>query len=262
MKLADLLDGVRRRVVERARGLRFFAPRPSPAPAFPAWAPFFRARSGIEVGGKSEIFAADGIFPVYEIVAALDNCNFARSTVWQADHGDAFRFSARRAPGRQLFAEGADLSAVVAGRLYDFVLNSHALEHMANPLKALTNWGTLLSPGGVLLTVLPDKRHTFDHRRATTPLDHMVDDFEGDVDEGDLGHFDEIMRDHDVSLDPGVTSHEEFRARSLRNRENRCLHHHVFEMDNAVALVRRGGYHVLAQRAHGMHLFVLAKKPS
>ena len=57
-------------------------------------------RRGLEVGGPSGVFRADGLLSCYPVVAALDNCNFARRTAWQAEIevGAPYRFAAGR-PG-------------------------------------------------------------------------------------------------------------------------------------------------------------------
>jgi ubiquinone/menaquinone biosynthesis C-methylase UbiE len=60
---------------------------------------------------------------------------------------------------------------------YDFVLASHVLEHIANPILALCEWKRLLKDRGVLVLLLPHKDKTFDHRRPVTTLEHLIADF-------------------------------------------------------------------------------------
>lgn len=40
---------------------------------------------------------------------------------------------------------------------FDFVHSSHCLEHLHNPLVALTNWLRVLKPGGHLVCIVPDE---------------------------------------------------------------------------------------------------------
>ena len=55
---------------------------------------------------------------------------------------------------------------------------------------------------------------------------------------------------------------EDLRRRSLRNFENRCLHHHVFDEDNSRALLTTVGMEVVAvAQALPFHIFLLAKLP-
>ena len=60
----------------------------------------------------------------------------------------------------------------------DFLIACNILEHLAFPLAALRHWHQALAPGGALLLRVPDKRYTFDRRRARTPLAHLVEEYE------------------------------------------------------------------------------------
>jgi SAM-dependent methyltransferase len=152
--------------------------------------------------------------------------------------------------------------SVIASHTYDFILSSHNLEHFANPVKALQEWKRVTRPGGGLILVLPNYSKTFDHRRTPTSVDHMFDDFEHGTQEDDLSHLAEILDKHDLSLDPGGGSAEEFRRRSMDNFNNRCLHQHVFDKTNSRELLTRCGMNVLAvELAPPFHIFLLARIP-
>lgn len=58
----------------------------------------------------------------------------------------------------------------------DFLIASHVLEHLRFPLLALRAWHDVLAPGGALLLKVPDKRYSFDVRRARTPLAHLIEE--------------------------------------------------------------------------------------
>ena len=60
----------------------------------------------------------------------------------------------------------------------NFIIASHVLEHLQFPLRALKSWYESLSPSGILLLRIPDKRFTFDRNRQRTPLQHLIDEFE------------------------------------------------------------------------------------
>ncbi len=40
---------------------------------------------------------------------------------------------------------------------FDTVFSSHCLEHMLNPLEAITSWFSLVKPGGYLIVIVPDE---------------------------------------------------------------------------------------------------------
>ena len=221
--------------------------------------PLVEGKSGLEIGGPSSVFQEQqDLCPIYDRVESLDNCDISRKTVW-ATHQDSYIFSERKVPGRNIFCDASDLSSI-ADQSYDFVLSSHNLEHLANPVKALQKWKRVTRPNGGLILVLPHYCRTFDHRRAPTPVEHMLEDYASKMGEDDLSHLPEIMELHDLSLDPGAGSAQEFRERSLNNLSNRCLHHHVFDENNSRELLARVGIKVLAvEQAAPFHIFLLAR---
>jgi SAM-dependent methyltransferase len=222
----------------------------------------FVDKAGIEFGGPSGIFAPRGIFPVYPLAARIDNCNFDYQTLWEGKIApeSGFRFDPRRAPGKQFVAEASDLSFIPDGT-YDFVLSSHMLEHSANPLKALHEWLRLLKPEGTLFLVLPHRDGTFDHRRPVTSLRHLQEDFERRMSEDDLTHLPEILDLHDLRRDPGAGSFSAFKARSERNRENRGLHHHVFDTRLGIELLDHLRLQIRSvETAHPFHIAFLATR--
>jgi len=144
---------------------------------------------------------------------------------------------------------------------YDFVLSSHALEHTANPILALSEWIRLLKDQGTLVLLLPHKDGTFDHRRPVTTLQHLIADFDAGMAEDDLTHMPEIMALHDLERDPEAGDLAAFKARSERNFENRCFHHHVFDTHLAVRLVDHMGMQIRTVEAiRPMHILIVAQR--
>ncbi|WP_254064322.1 methyltransferase domain-containing protein [Granulicella sp. S156] len=218
-------------------------------------------KSGLEIGGPSAVFRERGSpLPIYKKVGSLDNCDISRSTVW-ASHSDSYAFSPQRPAGRNIFCDGSDLSTI-ANKSYDFILSCHNLEHFANPVKALKEWQRVTRPGGALVLVLPNYSRTFDHRRAPTPVSHMLQDYDQNIQEDDLTHLPEILLMHDLSMDRSAGTREAFRERSQKNFTNRCLHHHVFDEINSRELLIQAGMDVLAvETALPYHIFLLARMP-
>jgi len=202
---------------------------------------FLAGKCGLEIGGPSPIFSKNRLIPVYDRCRRIDNCNFSPETIWGAVGGNQ-EFGTQF--GSELIAEACNLS-MIASESYDFVLASHALEHLANPLQALTVWKRVLVPGGVFLVIVPDKRATFDHRRPFTSFDHIQSDFKNHASEDDLTHLEEILRLHDLGLDPPAGSPQAFRERCLKNASIRAMHHHVFSPDVLVRIFTRLGMKVL-----------------
>lgn len=222
----------------------------------------FHTGKGLELGGPSTIFGARGSIPVYPVAAHIDNCNFSGDTVWEGaiSEGNSFVFDKRATPGRQYVVEASHLQGI-ADASYDFVLSSHCIEHLANPLLGLSEWIRVLKEDGLLVLVVPHKDGTFDHRRPVTALAHMIQDFDMQMQEDDLTHLDEILRLHDLRMDYRAGDLQTFRERSRHNFENRCLHQHVFDTSLAVEMVDHMGLQLLAvETFRPMHIALIARK--
>lgn len=218
---------------------------------------------GLEIGGPSRNFSSRGCVPIYADAEQIDNCNFGSATVWEnsIEAGRTFKFNKNKEPGRQYVAEASDLHNIASAR-YDFLISSHCIEHLANPLRGLTEWIRVLKPGGIMVLIFPDKDRTFDHRRPVTTLNHLIEDFEANMGEDDMTHLEEVLELHDFQRSPGAGTIEEFRERSLRNLENRCLHQHVFDTDLAVEVTKHMGLQIKSvEHFHPFHIAVTATKP-
>ncbi|MCV7351958.1 methyltransferase domain-containing protein [Mycobacterium parmense] len=215
-------------------------------------------KHGIEIGGPSALFKT--VLPLYQFVGELDGVNFGTDTIWEGriEAGRNFNYDGNRV-GRQFISEATDLSQI-ADEQYDFLLSSNCLEHVANPLKALAEWKRVIKPGGGFILVLPRKESNFDHRRPITRFDHLLDDFNRGMGEDDLTHLDEILSLHDLKMDPPAGDLEHFRQRSLKNFENRTLHHHVFDAPLIEQVLGHLGFDIVDLTTTKSDYFALATK--
>jgi SAM-dependent methyltransferase len=230
-----------------------------PLPNYAAYQDLLRGKRGIEIGGPTKLFRRD--LPIYKVIKSLDGVNFSNSTVWegQLTEGMTYRYTKRRV-GHQFICDATDLSRLAADS-YDFVLSSNNLEHIANPLQALTQWLRIVRPGGHLLLVLPRKESNFDHRREITPFRHLLDDFENRTSEHDLTHLEEILERHDYAMTPDTIDRAAFERRGLNNFENRCLHHHVFDLPLIEQMFAHFGLHSVLRMTTWTDYIVVARKP-
>jgi len=129
----------------------------------------------------------------------------------------------------------------------DYVVTSHVLEHVANPVAALAEWYRVLRPGGIVYLVVPDRRFTWDHPRPLTPVSHLLDDFTRGTTACDATHIDEFVFEADWSMySPGTPAAEipERRALLARGMHHAVgdgrdinIHFHTFEPGNVLALL-------------------------
>ena len=185
---------------------------------------YVRGMKAIEIGGPSKI-----LYPIYDSVDSLDGVDFSANTIWFENKNigkDQYHYGEGKT-GHLYIHEGTDLHSI-ADNTYDLVLSSNNLEHMANPFKAIEEWKRVLKPEGSIFLVLPKKESNFDHKRPITTFEHLLNDFNNNVDEKDLTHLEETLKLMDLDR-AYLSDFPKFVARSLQNYENRCLHHHVFD---------------------------------
>lgn len=110
----------------------------------------------------------------------------------------------------------------------DFVIASHVIEHLANPLAMLIDVHRVLRSGGLLVLLLPDRHKTLDRQREPTPLSHVVDEYNRDVREVDDAHIlDYIigtLRSTGVERNTASASEIDLHRR-------RSVHAHVWDAD-------------------------------
>jgi SAM-dependent methyltransferase len=85
-------------------------------------------------------------------------CSSSLPTATQFCKGTWVSMSARAVavPGAQPveLRDGGDAMDLPEGE-FDYIVSSHCLEHLANPVAAIEHWKTRLKPGGVLFLYLP-----------------------------------------------------------------------------------------------------------
>jgi SAM-dependent methyltransferase len=202
----------------------------SKLPNYKSYMKLFDNLEGVEIGGTS-IFFQDRL-PLYKVVKSLDCVNFGTKTIWQGTLKEGYNFHYyKNKTGYQHICDSVNMD-IIPSKKYDFCLSSNVLEHIANPFKAISEWLRVLSDDGLLLVIVPRKDGNFDHNRPITSFEHLKSDCDNNVGEDDLGHLEEILQLHDLSLGfPPDETPAEFKARSIINFQNRALHQHVFDME-------------------------------
>lgn len=219
----------------------------------------FKNKNGLEIGGPSMVFSNNLRYPIYSIAKNLDNVNYSSSTIWEGEiKRDFFNFYENK-KGKQFILEASNLNTIQS-ESYDFILSSHCLEHCANALQTLQEWKRVVKKGGYLFLILPNKEKTFDHKRPITTYEHLLHDYENKVSEDDLTHLEEILKLHDLELDKPAGNISQFEARSRKNLENRCLHHHVFDIELLKQIFAKNGIKTVFATTEGIDHIIVGKK--
>lgn len=148
--------------------------------------------------------------------------------------------------GPVLLATGKDLSQIPeiisvddAGRLstfadhsVDFVIANHVLEHLEDPIGALTNMVRIIRPGGVLLLTIPDPRYSFDRRRSVTTVEHVLQDHADGPEGSRSTHYEEWARLIEGLPEPAIAERvAEFARTDARH------HFHVWRLRDFLELL-------------------------
>lgn len=121
----------------------------------------------------------------------------------------------------------------------DFVIASHVLEHVADPIGLLADIHRVLCPGGVLLIFLPDRHVTFDRMRRGTTLQHLADEHQAGVTEVDDAHIEEFL-DSVAAAGAGARLSEDpvERKEQIDANRRRSIHVHCWDQDEFEPVLR------------------------
>ncbi len=113
----------------------------------------------------------------------------------------------------------------ITGKMYDFVIINHVLEHVPNPIKLLQNvWGGIVD-GGRLVVAAPDKRFTFDSTRHLTDFKHLLAEYYQDANDLSDDHYIDFL----ANVHPAVFESRETFVAALTSVRKRREHAHVWD---------------------------------
>jgi len=140
---------------------------------------------------------------------------------------------------------------------FDFVCNSHVLEHLTNPIKAILEWKRVLRKGGVIYCAIPDKRFTFDHKRTCTSLNHLIKDYEKNISPKDTTHLDDFLEKWDEKWD--CTDRQPLLKIALKNSAVN-VHHHVWTKKDIKKLFEYLDLKILMLKLKGNTIHIIGEK--
>ncbi|TXI81200.1 MAG: class I SAM-dependent methyltransferase [Crocinitomicaceae bacterium] len=117
----------------------------------------------------------------------------------------------------------------------DFVILSHVIEHVANPIAVLDELFRVCKPTGHVVLAVPDKDYTFDKPRQLTPFTHLLEEYRQHVTTVSDAHYLDFLK----AVHPEVFSRpaEQF-ARDLAGVRARREHAHVWNSASFVSFMR------------------------
>lgn len=188
-----------------------------------------KGKIGLEIGGPSTpIYPMD----VYKGAVATDLINFSEDTLWGTfRNGSTFHYEGGGS-GTVYITDGSTLEGI-SDSSYDFVLGSHYLEHLNNPLEALVAMGRVTKPGGHVILILPRKEACFDHLRGQSRIEDFIFRYLHKVNATDMRYvnLESWVYGNDLDLDGPAGSFYQLLARSIRYPDNRSIHIMVYDFE-------------------------------
>jgi len=209
-------------------------------------------KRGVEIGGPS----ATGK-DIYKNAQNMDNVIFSKNTVW-SKHTNEYNYYSGKT-GKVIINDSVNIS-LVKNSEYDFCFSSHCLEHIANPLKAVSEWLRIIKKGGHVIIIVPEKSVCFDHKRNYSKFSTLLSQYEKNVGEDDLSTLPEILANHDLAMDPPAGDLGAFTKRSLDNFNNRCLHHYVYNDELLIEICNYFKCEFIYKETQGLHRWFIMKK--
>jgi len=159
--------------------------------------------------------------------------------------------------------------AGIADASVDFVVASHVIEHLPNPIEALCNWRRVLRTGGLLVCLVPDARYTFDLGRPLTSYEHLFWDY---VNEGtDLKRLSDVFHIAECVLNMGgaASVNDAVEIGRVAVDQDPNVHYHVWDYvsfdEHIRRLIASGlGFEIVQQGCDDVveMLFLLRAKPA
>lgn len=187
-----------------------------------------KGKNGLEFGGTTELFSLPKhrmlLYPHVKLDGAnkFDNNHFngLLNENYNTGYGIGKRYNCDASN---------ELQISQIGKKFDFIVTSHVIEHIANPIKAIKLWeNKLLNEDGYILSIIPFYKECFDRNRPLTTINHLIEDYKNNVGEDDKTHIEEQKKLHDWSYG----GHKEFYSLCENNELTRVVHHHTFNKNN------------------------------
>jgi SAM-dependent methyltransferase len=129
-----------------------------------------------------------------------------------------------------------DRLSAIADESQDFVIASHVLEHLAEPIGFIAEIHRVLRPGGVTLILLPDRHRTEDRFRPLTPLEHLVAEHRAGVNEVSDAHLIEFLKDRGKRVKGSSAE----RQRALDTWRKQSIHVHCWDAQEFLGVLLWG----------------------
>lgn len=120
--------------------------------------------------------------------------------------------------------DNAETLGSIRNECQDFIIASHLIEHLENPLLAISNWFRVLKENGILYLAVPNKEKTFDVNRPVTSVKHLYRDYMEGPQTSIRQHYEEW-----VCLESNKPKEDVEREVDSLIEQNHNIHFHVWD---------------------------------
>ena len=116
--------------------------------------------------------------------------------------------------------------SIFEDKRFDFVILNHVIEHVANPIKVVSELFRIVKYDGYVVISAPDKNFTFDKDRALTPFAHLMEEYENNTTTVTDEHYIDFLK----AVHPQVFQHSGDKLHvHINNVRKRREHAHVWD---------------------------------
>jgi SAM-dependent methyltransferase len=176
---------------------------------------------GVEVGpGPKPQILPDGRTRVKYVEQATPD-------QWQQLYGKDTKVPINPELWQHYVVGNADDIPALPGSL-DFLFSSHVIEHLANPLGHLAYWANLLTPGGVVAAVVPDRSGCKDYVFQSSTIEELEAEYRQGTMTPTLAHYERWAAHRAPNIDP---------AEILKS--GRSIHVHFYTPKSMTCILRK-----------------------
>jgi SAM-dependent methyltransferase len=126
----------------------------------------------------------------------------------------------------------------IENETFDFVYSSHSLEHSPNPVATLTEQLRITKSNGIIYSVIPNKKNTYDRFRKVTPCVDLIKKFENNIFEHTLEEAIDVIKNSDNHelYNKNKKRAEEYAKEMITNKEG-IHHYHTFDETNTMEMI-------------------------
>lgn len=127
------------------------------------------------------------------------------------------------------------LSALI-GDSKDCVFSSHSLEHSPNPVATLIDYLRVVKMGGIVYSIIPNKKFTYDNKRVSTSANKLIKRYNQDSWSYTIDEYRDVFINSDTHVVYDNSSEEDILK---AYEENNGMHHiYVYDEENTLEIIK------------------------